>query len=60
MRKQFGYDINAMILLVAKHLSDGLYEVISMNASPRSLTVVCGSTKMRRDLPPDMFADPSM
>ncbi|PVH79278.1 hypothetical protein DL98DRAFT_655527 [Cadophora sp. DSE1049] len=45
MRKQFECDINAMILRVAKHVSDGLYEVISMNASAHSLTVVCGCTK---------------
>ncbi|KAG4444145.1 hypothetical protein IFR05_000374 [Cadophora sp. M221] len=60
IRKQFECDINAMILMVAKHVSDGLYEVISMNASAHSLTVICGCTKMRADLPPDMFADPSM
>ncbi|KAK0099262.1 hypothetical protein ONS95_006368 [Cadophora gregata] len=60
IRKQFECDINDMILLVAKHVADGLYEVISMNASAHSLTVVCGCTKMRRDLPPDMFAEPSM
>jgi hypothetical protein len=60
MRKQYDCDINAMILLVAKHVSQGVYYVISMNATPHSLTVVCACEKMRSDMPPDTFDDPSM
>lgn len=60
MRKQYDCDINAMILLVARHVSQGLYQVISMNATPHSLTVICGCERMRADMPQDMFADPSM
>ena len=59
MRKQFDCDINQLLLQVAKHVEIGLYHVITMSASPHSLTVVCGCEKMQEDMPGDMWDDPS-
>lgn len=60
-RKQYQCDINAMILMVARHVAHGLYFVISMNATPHMLTVICGCEKMQADLDlsGDMWAEPS-
>lgn len=59
-RKQYHCDINAMTLLVAKHVAQGLYSIISMNATPHLLTVICGCEKMRAELPSDMWDDPQI
>jgi hypothetical protein len=59
MRKQFDCDINQLLLQVSKHIESGLYTVITMSASPHSLTVVCGCERMEKDMPDDMWDDPS-
>lgn len=56
---QYDCDINALLLKVAKHVEAGLYFIISMNASPHFLTVVCGCQKMEKDFPEDMWRDPA-
>ncbi|KAK5070325.1 hypothetical protein LTR70_010682 [Exophiala xenobiotica] len=58
-RKRYHCDIGAMILLVAGHVAQGLYGVISLNATPHMLVVVCGCERMRADLPAGMWDDPS-
>lgn len=45
LRGQYDCDINAMILMIAKHVEQGLYDIISMNATPHMLVVVCGVRK---------------
>ncbi len=60
MRGNFDCDINALILLVAKHVEQGHYSIISMNATPHMLVVVCIMEKNWGDLPKNMFEDPSL
>jgi hypothetical protein len=55
MRRQYDSDINFLLQLVASHVSQGLYTIISLNATKHSLVVVCGCQKMEADMPPDMF-----
>lgn len=59
-RKQYDCDINAMISMVARHVEQGLYFIISMNATPHMLTVICGCEKTQADLDLSghMWADP--
>ena len=59
MRKHFDGNINQLLLQVAKHIEIGLYSVITMSASPHSLTVICGCEMMQKDMPGDMWDDPS-
>ena len=58
LRSQYDYDINAVILMVARHVEQGLYDIISMNATPHMLVVVCGCQKTRNQMPADMFGEP--
>ena len=60
LRGQYDCDINAMILMVAKHVEQGLYHIISMNATPHMLVVICGCEKRRDQMPADMFEEPLM
>ena len=60
MRTSYECDINALILMVARHVEQGHYSIISMNATPHMLVVVCGMEKKWAELPDDMFADPSL
>lgn len=55
LRRCFYCDIDALLLKVAGHVQQGLYSIISLNATKHSLVVVCGCTKMREDMPDDMF-----
>ena len=48
-----------MILKVAEHVRDGVYTVVSMNATPHMLVVVCILEKLMADLPENMWDDPS-
>lgn len=59
-RKQYQCDINVMILLVAKHVEQGLYTVISMNATPHMLALICVCERMEADLPDGMWDDPAI
>lgn len=60
-RMQYESNIDAMILMVARHVAQGLYSVISMNATPHMLTVICGCERMQADLglSGDLWADPA-
>ena len=60
MRGVFECDINALILMVAKHVEQGHYSIISMNATLHMLVVVCIVEKNWADLPETMFEDPSL
>ncbi|KAK5991542.1 hypothetical protein PT974_09826 [Cladobotryum mycophilum] len=44
-------DIDTMIIKVARHVEQGLYSIISLNASKHSLTVFCVCEKNWEDLP---------
>lgn len=57
-RKQYHCDINIMSLVVARHVEQGLYAIISMNATPHMLTVICACERMQADFPEDMWDDP--
>ena len=59
MRKQFQCDVNQLLLQVAKHVELGLYFIITMSASPHSMTVVCGCQRKMEDMPNDMWDDPA-
>jgi hypothetical protein len=59
MRTTYECDINALILMVSKHVEQGHYSIISLNATPHMLVVVCGMEKKWADLPKDMFHRPS-
>jgi len=48
-----------MILKVARHVAQGVYTVISMNATPHMLTVICACESMQADFPEDMWDEPS-
>lgn len=49
IRKRYHADINAMILEVTEHVRKGVYTVISMNATPHMLTVICACQKLEAD-----------
>lgn len=57
-RTQYQSDINAMILKVAEHVRQGFYTVISINATPHMLTVICACEKMQSEFPADFFDEP--
>lgn len=55
LRGRYDRDINFMIQLVAGHVAQGLYTILSLNATKHSLVVVCICEQMRADMPTDMF-----
>lgn len=58
-RKQYYCDINSMVLKVAEHIRNGVYTVISMNATLHMLTVICVCEKNQSDFPGDVWDEPS-
>ena len=50
-------DIDTMIVRVARHVKQGIYSIISLNASKHSLTVVCVCEKNWEDLPRGWYCD---
>ena len=54
-RKWFQDDANMMVARIAKHVSDGLYEIISVTVSKRSAVVICATEKSFEDMPEGSF-----
>lgn len=57
-RKQYDCDINLMIQKIAKHVAQGIYTIVSMNATPHMLTIICICQKLQVDFPADMWDEP--
>lgn len=57
-RKQYDSDINQLIQMVGQHLAQGLYSIVSLNATKHSLTVVCACEKMKDEVLSSLFSEP--
>jgi hypothetical protein len=55
IRGNYDRDIDFMLQLVATHVAQGLYTIVSVNATKHSLVVICNCLKMRKNMPSDMF-----
>jgi hypothetical protein len=55
LRKWFECDADEMLLKIAGHVRDGLYSLISLNASKHSFVVVCACSKNLEGLPEGWF-----
>jgi hypothetical protein len=58
-RKQYDCDINRLILKVVEHVRTGVYTIISINATPHMLTVICACEKRQAEFPGDVWDEPS-
>lgn len=59
MRKAYESEIDQMIQMVGKHVAQGLYSIISLNATKHSLTVNCACEKMKSEVLDAMFSEPN-
>lgn len=57
-RVQYDCTIEQAVQMVAQHVAQGLYGIISMTATKHALTVICACEKNMKDMPKDMFKDP--
>ena len=59
MRKQYDSNIHALLLKVADHVARGLNNIISVNATPHMLMVICACERKQDEFPEDMWDEPS-
>jgi hypothetical protein len=59
MRAHYDCSVDALIRKVAGHIAQGLYFIISLNASKHSLTVIFGCEIMKKDFPAGVWDDPA-
>lgn len=58
LRKQYDSDIDLLIQMVGQHLAQGLYTIVSLNATKHSLTVNCICEKMTSEVLKSLFSEP--
>ncbi len=52
---QFDCDIDTVVAMVGRHVSEGWYRIVSISATMNMLVVVCGMERMWADLPEGFF-----
>lgn len=57
-RIQYDCTIEQAVQMVAQHVAQGLYGIISMTATKHALTVICGCEKKMEEFPEGMWHDP--
>lgn len=57
-RVQYDCTIEQAVQMVARHVAQGHYGIISMTATKHALTVICGCEKNMDEMPSDMWHDP--
>ena len=58
MRKQYDASIDQWVVMVGELVKQGLYSIVSLNASKHNLTVVCACEKTVEETGGRLFDDP--